>query len=153
MSQRQGSLLIVCGLLGSGKTSQAKALALEMNAFRLSADDWMEALSISLWDDVRSRVEALQWDLAQGLLKHGQTVIIEWGTWARSERDSLREGARALGADVELHYLSEDVDVLWNRVEARALESPPITREQLEEWAETFEVPTDEELALYDPSH
>ena len=46
----------------------------------------------------RAKVEALQWTFGQELLKRGLVVILEWGTWGRSERDALRLGARALGA-------------------------------------------------------
>lgn len=68
-------------------------------AIRLSPDEWMEALHINVWDEEsRTRIEALQWQLARELLRLGQSVIIEWGTWARDERDVLRDGARALGA-------------------------------------------------------
>ena len=80
----------------------------------------------------------------------GLTVIIEWGTWARPERDALRLGARALGADVELHYVSAPLDVLFDRIQRRDLEKPPIERDALAHWFETFQVPTPEELALFD---
>jgi predicted kinase len=80
----------------------------------------MDALSIDIYDEERrAKIEALQWKIAQELLKHGLTVVIEWGTWARSERDVLRLGARALGAAVELHYLSAPVDVLFDRIQRR----------------------------------
>ena len=111
----------------------------------------MAALSLDLWDEARrARIEALQWRLAQTLLTLGATVILEWGTWGRSERDTLRAGARALGAAVELHYLSAPVDVLWERVRDRRSENPPITREDLRRWLEVFEEPTPEEGALFD---
>lgn len=126
------SLIIVCGLPGAGKTTHGKALAEERGAIRLSPDEWMETLLISLWDeDLRSRIEALQWDLTKDLLRLGQTVIIEWGTWGRAERDALRDEARALGASVELHYLAESLDVLWDRIQSRGAESRPIQREDL----------------------
>jgi predicted kinase len=114
-------LIIVCGLPGSGKTTHARSLAARHDGFRLSADDWMEALDVNLWDsEARDRIETLQWELARQLLRRGQTVIIEWGTWGRPERDTLREGARALDAGVELRYLDEPVDVLWERVRSRS---------------------------------
>ena len=145
-------LIIVCGLPGSGKTTHAARLAAQLNGFRLSADGWMEMLNVNLWDgDFRDRIERLQWDLAQELLRRQQTVIIEWGTWGRSERDALREGAKVLGASVELHYLDEPIDVLWERIRDRGLEDPPMTREQLESYAGTIDVPSEDELALYDP--
>lgn len=78
-------------------------------------------------------------------------VIVEWGTWGRSERDALRLGARALGAAVELHYRDAPLDVLCERVRRRGMEDPPITREALAGWRSAFQVPTSEELGLFDP--
>ena len=146
----------MCGLPGSGKTEHAKLLEarlLEANqgAIRFSPDEWMDALSLDLYDEgKREKIEALQWKFAQELLSHGLAVIIEWGTWGRSERDALRLGARALGAAVELHYLSAPVDVLFDRIQRRGMEKPPIEREQLVRWAEIFQAPTPEEMALFD---
>ena len=144
-------LIIVCGLPGSGKTTLASALESRIRAVRFSPDDWMDSLSLDLYDEGRrARIEALQWKLAQELLALGLTVIIEWGTWARSERDALRLRARALGAAVELHYVSAPVDVLFDRIQARDRENPPIERDAVSRWFQIFEAPTPEELALFD---
>lgn len=147
-----GRLIVICGLPGSGKTTLARALAEERGGVRLCPDEWMAALRVNLWDSAfRDRVEALQWTVAQDLLRLGATVIIEWGVWGRAERDRLREGARALDAAVELHYLDVSMDELWRRVEARGLEDPPIKRADLERWASQIEVPDSAERRLYDP--
>jgi predicted kinase len=144
-------LIIVCGLPGSGKTTLARQLESRLGAVRFSPDEWMDALSLNLYDeDRRGKIEALQWKIGQELLARGLTVIIEWGTWGRSERDTLRLGARALGAAVELHYLSAPVDVLFERIQRRDLESPPIERDALSRWVEIFQAPTPEEMALFD---
>jgi predicted kinase len=144
-------LIIVCGLPGSGKTTLASALESRIRAMRFSPDDWMDSLSLDLYDEERrARIEALQWKLAQELLALGLTVIIEWGTWARSERDALRLRARALGAAVELHYVSAPVDVLFDRIQRRDRENPPIERDAVSRWFQIFEAPTPEELALFD---
>ena len=149
--ETRGTLIIVCGLPASGKTTHAKQLEATLHAVRLSPDEWMDALSLNLWDEPRrAKIEALQWQFAQQLLPLGVTVIIEWGTWGRSERDALRLRARELGAAVELHYLSASVDVLYERVQRRGQEDPPIKRDQLVQWAGTFQTPTPDELALFD---
>ncbi len=144
-------MIIVCGLPGSGKTTHATALTERLGAIRMSPDDWMDSAGINLWDaETRATIERVQWELTQELLRRGHTVIIEWGTWGREERDTLREGARALGAAVELHYLDVPLEVLWERIHTRALESPPMTRLQLETYAHTIEIPTEDELALFE---
>src|SRR3546814_12860656 len=69
-------------------------LASARHAFRLSPDEWMDALGVNLWDaDVRASIEALQWGVAQDLMRLGTSVIIEWDTWGREERAVLRESA------------------------------------------------------------
>jgi predicted kinase len=144
-------LIIVCGLPGSGKTTLAKAIEGRLGAIRFSPDEWMDDLSLDLYDEERrGKIEGLQWKLGQQLLALGLVVIIEWGTWGRSEREALRLGARALGAAVELHYLSAPEDILFQRIERRRMESPPIEREMLRRWSEIFEAPTREEMDLYD---
>jgi predicted kinase len=144
-------LIIVCGLPGSGKTTHAKLLEQKLKAIRFCPDEWFEALSLDLYDEgQRARIEALQWQLAQELLKHDVSVVIEWGTWGKAERDALRLRARDIGVAVELHYLAAPVDILFDRIQRRGMESPPIMREQLAHWAKMFQEPTLEETALFD---
>ena len=144
-------LIIVCGLPGSGKTSHAQSLEQQLHAIRFSPDEWMDVLSIDPYDEPkRASIEALQWKLGQQLLALGLTIIIEWGTWGRSERDALRLGARSIGAAVELHYLSAPLEVLFETIQRRGMENPPIERDALLRWAGIFQAPTTEEMALFD---
>lgn len=150
-SESGARLIILCGLPGSGKTTLGRALESRLRAVRFAPDEWMHALALDYYDeDRRGKIEALQWRLAQQLLVLGLTVIIEWGTWGRSERDALRLGARALGAAVELHYLTAPPEVLFERIQRRGMENPPVDREALARWFEIFQPPTLEEMALYD---
>ncbi len=153
--RRAGRLFVICGLPGSGKTTLAAQLERDHNAVRFCPDDWFMALGLDLWDQERRyQLEALHWDLAQRLLATGTSVVIEFGSWARAERDVLREGARALGAAVELRYLDVPVDELVRRLEIRNTlpGQAQITRAHLEEWSQAIEAPAPEEIALFDTS-
>ena len=144
--------MIVCGLPGSGKTTLARRLGSNGSAVRMCPDEWMETLGMNLWDEeARARFEAFQWQISRELLAQGVTVVIEWGTWAKVERDALRSEGREIGAAVELWYLDVEIDELWSRVSTRQMENPPVTCRQLEEWFAQFEAPDDAELALFDP--
>jgi len=146
-----GKLIIICGLPGSGKTTLAMELQKQSAAIRLSADEWMSFLSVNLYEEeFRGRIEALQWKIGKELLALGMTVIVEWGSWGRAERDALRIEARALDASVDLYYLSAPIGVLFDRIQRRGLEDPPIQREALARWMELFQAPKAEEIALYD---
>ena len=145
------TLIIVCGLPGAGKTTHAKRLEETLGAIRFCPDEWMMALSLNLYDEARrAKIENLQWKLSQDLLAAGLTIIIEWGTWGRSERDTLRLGARALGVAVELHYLSAPINVLFERIQRRGMEDPPLTQQDLQRYSALFQAPTVEEAALFD---
>lgn len=146
---------MITGLPGSGKTTLAMELAKSMPACRMCPDDWMMASGIDLWESsARARIEAFQLSLTLDLLGSGSNVVIEWGTWAREERDALRNAARSIGAPVELGYLDVDADELWRRIVDRDLEgrwgSRSVRRHEIDEWIRTFQPPTDDELATYD---
>ncbi|WP_433063996.1 AAA family ATPase [Dactylosporangium sp. CS-033363] len=141
-----GTLVLLCGLPGSGKTTVAKRLAEEMPAVRLCADEWL----LDPFDlPARLQLERRFWLLAQDLLARGQSVILESGFWFRADRDEKRERSRALKAKVRLLYLDVPVDELARRLAARN-DDRPITRDMLDAHLPLFEPPDAEELSLYD---
>ncbi len=85
----------------------------------------------------------------------GLSVVLDFGLWARIERDEMRSVARGIGVGVELHYLDVPVDELWRRIDARNSQPPwdsyPIRRADLDGWLPFFQAPDAAELALFDP--
>ena len=149
-------LLLTCGLPGAGKTTLARQLAVDRGAVRLTKDEWLIALGSNPWDvQTRVKLEHELWHLAQEILRLGLSVVLDFGLWARIERDEFRAAAHDLGVGVELHYLDVPTDELWRRIDARNSKPPwdsyPISRAHLEEWAASFQAPDAAELALFDP--
>jgi predicted kinase len=152
---REARLILTCGLPGAGKTKLATRLAADRSAVRLTKDEWLWALGSTPWDkSTNEKVERELWRLAQEILRLGVSVVLDFGLWARTERDEMRAAARGLGVGVELHYLDMPVDQLWQRIEARNSEPPwdsyPIRRADLDDWLRVFQAPEAAELALFD---
>lgn len=152
----ESRLILTCGLPGAGKTTLARQLAESRSAVRLTKDEWLFALGSSPWDEpTQVKLESELWLLAQEMLRLGMSVVLDFGLWARSERDEFRVAARGLGVGVELHYLDAPTDELWRRIDARNSKPPwnncQISRAHLDEWATAFEAPDAAELALFDP--
>jgi predicted kinase len=151
----QARLVLICGLPASGKSTLARQLAVAIPAIRLDDDEWVTQLGGDVWDDTfRVRVERQLWALTLDLLTQGQSVILEWGHWAREERDEKRLGARSLGVGVELHFLDAPLDELIERSDRRTAlgewTAAPITRAHFEEWSTIFQPPDEEEFSLFD---
>jgi predicted kinase len=151
------TIILMCGLPGSGKTTQAKKLESEGFAIRLCPDDWIMGIlenpdNVPERDRLRDPVEQLLWRHAQKLVQAGNSIIMENGFWSKTERESYRERIQAMGAKAELHVLTAPFEVLWERVEKRNIESTEftMTKKELEDAYNSFEVPTAEEMAKYD---
>lgn len=95
-------LILTCGLPGAGKTTLATEIARDRGAVRLTKDEWLWALGSSPWDrSPGEKPEQQLWHLAQDILRLGTSGVLDFGLWARVERDEMRGVARRLGIGVE----------------------------------------------------
>ena len=150
------ALYLVVGLPGAGKTTRARVLAAEHIAVRLNPDEWMVDLGVDLFDEpFRARLEQRMVGLAGDMLAAGGQVIIEFGSWSRTERDALLALGRRAGAYVELHVLDPDVEELWRRLDERNSRrgEARIGRAALNSYLPHWEPPDDDELTGYDAHH
>jgi predicted kinase len=59
------------------------------------------------------------WSLASRLLVLGTNVILNFGFWAREEREDYRSRAKQLGASSEVHFLDVPEHELMRRLAVR----------------------------------
>jgi predicted kinase len=80
----------------------------------------------------------------------GTNVILDYGFWAREEREEYRLRAKKLGASSEVHYLDVPEDELLRRLEKRnsrpSQDSFLISEAAMKPWLAFFQKPTPDEL-------
>ncbi|MBC7932221.1 MAG: ATP-binding protein [Rubrivivax sp.] len=145
----------MCGLPCSGKTTLAKQIEQERAALRLTPDEWIiqifgADIAGEALDAARDPMETALWELAARVLTLGIDVILDFGFWARAERDEFRSRAAQLGARSELHFTDVPEAVLLARLAVRNAGPAPgtfwIDEARLRLWSSLFEPPTEDEL-------
>lgn len=102
---------LVCGFLGSGKTTFSKALAQDGSAVRLLVDEWYLRLFADDTPTYEVDAKALRHVLAAlndfwpQVATAGVDVVLDFGFWSRTLREEVRERARAIGAATRLYWL------------------------------------------------
>jgi predicted kinase len=85
-------------------------------------------------------------------LERGIDVILDFGMWARAERQDFRQRAAALGAETKTHFLDVPFDELLERLDVRNKQvSEDVTLipiSMMSEYLAHFQAPDAEELAL-----
>jgi predicted kinase len=150
------TLHLMVGLPCSGKTTLAKQLEHERSALRLTPDEWQIGLfgqdaNEPEHDARHSFIEAMLWKIASRALILGTNVILDYGFWARAEREDYRLRAKRLGASSQVHYLDVPKEELLRRLAVRnsqpSQEVFHISAASMEPWIEFFQKPTPDELA------
>ena len=90
------------------------------------------------------------WSVASRALQLGTNVVLDFGFWAREEREDYRLRAKQLGASSQVHYLDVPADELLGRLKYRntrpSQDSFLISEEAMKPWIAFFQEPTVDEL-------
>ena len=149
------TLHLMVGLPCSGKTTRARELEEQRSALRLTPDEWQIRLFGQDADDPEhdarhSLIEAMLWEIASRALVLGTNVILDYGFWAREEREDYRSRARQLGASSEVHFLDVPPQELLRRLAERNAQRSRtafyIPEEMMQPWMAFFQRPTPDEL-------
>ena len=149
------TLHLMVGLPCSGKTTLAQKLESEQSALRLTPDEWQVRLfgqdAKEPEHDVRhTLIETILWNIASRALVLGTNVILDFGFWAREEREDFRLRAKQLGASSEVHFLDVSEDDLMRRLAERnstlSQQSFHIPEDTMKPWIAFFQRPTPDEL-------
>ena len=149
------TLHLMVGLPCSGKTTLARKLESACSALRLTPDEWQLRLFGQDAEDPEHNarhalIEALLWEVASRALALGTNVILDFGFWAREEREDYRSRAKQLGARSEVHFLDVPEEELLRRLARRnaqgSLMAFHIPEEMMRPWIAFFQKPTLDEL-------
>ena len=153
------TLHLMVGLPSSGKTTLAKKLELECSALRLTPDEWQIGLfgqdaQEPEHDARHGFIEGMLWNIASRALQLGTNVILDFGFWAREEREDYRARAKQLGASSEVHFLDISADELLQRLAVRNSSASEtsfyIPEAMMKPWIAFFQRPTPDELERRD---
>ena len=118
------TLYLMVGLPCSGKTTKAKELENDLLALRLTPDEWhVNLFGHDVHDPEHDKrhglIEDMLWQIAARALSLGTNIILDFGFWAKEERDDFRSRARKLGARSEIVFMDVDEEELMKRVRIR----------------------------------
>lgn len=155
-----GTIHLICGSTGAGKTTYARKLAAQIGAVHFSIDEWMAAL---YWMDASQPIDpawALErvercyaqiWTVAEQVARRGVPAILDFGFQASELRSRFRRLAAEAGLQTKLHFLDIPVEERWHRVQQRNGDGSgqlafAINREMFDYVESIWEPPSEDEI-------
>ncbi len=149
-----GTVHIMCGLPGSGKSDYAKKLEKEKAAVLFSLDEWMTALlgKDQLNEDFERFVlpcQDLIWQASLPLLDRNVDVIYDFAIYSRKGRKLLIDQIKAYGAEAVIYYFNVPHSVCKERLSERneltGHSDFSVTEERFDELANRLVPPSEDE--------
>lgn len=155
-----GTVHIIFGPQGAGKSTYARKLSLEIQGVRFSIDEWMHQLfgpdqpqpiSFSWVIDRVRRCEKRIWATALEVALAGGNVVLDLGFMKVESRSEFQSMADAAGLSTQLHFIDAPHAVRKERVLTRNAErgetfSFEVTSDMFDFMEREFQRPTDKEL-------
>lgn len=123
-----GTLHVIFGPCGAGKTTYAKALARREGAVAFVLDEWgarlfgpdvQAPLDFQWMVERLGRCQALIWSTATDVLSAGASVVLDIGAMRRADRARIGQIAREKGLSPQWHFVDAPQEVRRARVAGR----------------------------------
>lgn len=150
---------LICGFIGSGKTTFARKLEKEIGVVRFTKDEWMvkifgnsfskDNFQNDKFHEYDGKMTKLATEIALRFLKTGTSVIIDDGFWYKKQRDEMRQQLKDIGAVAKFYFIDTPVDLMKARTVKRSenpqLDSFYITEQEFNDYLKMFQSPTEDE--------
>jgi len=158
---------LVCGPIGAGKTTYARALSEKEGAICFSEDEWLSKLFVpdapegllsesmqvvGAWASEKyQRCRGQIWIISQQLLSQNVSIVLDGAAANKEQRDVIRKKAFEHNVEFQLHYVTSDSETRENRVFKRNKEqgdtfSLEVTPDMFSHTESFFVPPQEEEL-------
>ncbi|MEG2428960.1 MAG: ATP-binding protein, partial [Oscillospiraceae bacterium] len=117
-------IYLLCGKVGSGKSTYAEKLKTKTNGFVLSCDDLMltlfdECIGPVKHQDFLARCKSFLYRQAFELNEIGKDVILDFGFWSENERIEVCKMFNDNGIETKLIYIKSSYQKITNQLEKR----------------------------------
>ena len=107
-----GKIIAICGKICCGKSYYSNKLKEEENAVILSCDELTSILFDNNLgenhDSMSKRIWKYLLTKALDIVKTGSNVILDWGFWAKTDREFIKNFFAAHNVDCQWHYIDID---------------------------------------------